>query len=98
MHKGRCLYKNPVEVSYEDMQEVNKRRLVATLEISNACIQTFLEDADEKIIMTLCGKIAELLVTIAPQTYSEYMKIEKGKKLLCMECQNMIHNTSKAAL
>ena len=55
------------------MQEAKEGRQVVTLDIPNVFIQTFLEDADEKIIMILRGEIAELLVMIAPQTYSKYV-------------------------
>ena len=80
------------------VQEAKEERHVVTVDIPNAFIQTYLKNADDKIIMILRGEIAELLVKIAPEIYSEYIEIEKGNKVLYVECQNVIYGTLKAAL
>ena len=80
------------------VQEAKEERHVVTVDIPNAFIQTYLENEDDKIIMILRGEIAELLVKIAPEIYSEYVEIEKGNKVLYVECQNKIYGTLKTAL
>ena len=48
--------------------------------------------------MILRGEMAELLIKIAAEIYSECIEIEKGNKVLYVECQNVIYGTLKAAL
>jgi len=80
------------------VQEAKEGCHVVTLDIPNAFIQTYIEKDDEKIIMILRDRLAEIMEIIAPQIYSKYVQVEKGKKILYVQCQNVIYGTLKAAL
>src|SRR5210317_1569613 len=71
---------------------------VITLDVSNAFIQTYLENKEERIILVLRGKAAEILIDLAPTIYKDYAHTEKGQTVLYLECTNMIYGTIKAAL
>ena len=79
-------------------QEAKEGREVVTIDIPNAFIQTRIENPEDRIIMILRGKLAEVMETIAPQIYKEYVTIENGKKVLYVEAQNAIYGTLKAAI
>ena len=37
---------------------------------------------DQDVIMSLKGRLAELMTLIAPQTYRKYVTVERGEKVL----------------
>ena len=78
--------------------EAKEQRNVITLDVPNAFIQTYLENEEERIILVLRGKAAEILIGLAPEVYKEYAHTEKEKTVLYLECTNVIYGTIKAAL
>ena len=76
--------------------EAHENRDVAVLDIPNAFIQTDMEG--EKVIMKLCGELAELLVTTAPELYHPFLHDENGKAVLYVELLKALYGTLKAAL
>ena len=79
------------------VMEAKERRKVITLDVPNAFIQTYLEDVDERIILILRGIAVEMLIDIDSK-YEDYVETENGKKVLYLECTNVIYGTIKAAL
>ena len=47
--------------------DAEERREVATIDIPNAFVQTKLENDEDKVLMRLRGKLAELMVKVAPE-------------------------------
>ena len=79
------------------VMEAKEERRVITLDIPNAFIQTHVEDKEERIILILEGLAVELLCQIEP-AYIPYVTIERGQKVLYLECTNVIYGMLKAAL
>ena len=80
------------------MIEAKENRHVTTLDIPNVFIQTRVEDPDDKVIMRMRGRLAEYLEMIAPEIYSPYIVMEKGRKVLYCEAQTAIYGMLKATL
>jgi len=69
------------------------------VDISNAFIQTRMEDDDEEVIMVLRGKLAELLVKLAPEMYRKYIHLDnRGQTVLYVKVLNALYGMLKAAL
>jgi hypothetical protein len=64
--------------------DANERRDVVVIDIPNAFVQTRLKKNDkDKAIMHLRGKLAELMVKVAPEIYTKYVIInKKGETIL----------------
>ena len=77
--------------------DAKEDRDVAVIDIPNAFIQTE-QPEEEKVIMKLRGRLAELMVLIAPEIYSKYVVIENGVKVLYVRLLNALYGTLKAAL
>jgi hypothetical protein len=74
-------------------------RDVATIDIPNAFVQTRLENEEDKAIMRLRGKLAELMVKVAPEIYSKYVIINSnGETMLYVRLLNALYGIMKAAL
>jgi hypothetical protein len=72
---------------------------VAVIDIPNAFVQTRLEDDADKAIMRLRGKLAELMVKVAPEIYTKYVIINsKGETVLYVRLLNALYGLMKAAL
>jgi hypothetical protein len=72
---------------------------VAVIDIPNAFFQTRLEDDADKAIMRLRGKLAELMVKVAPEIYTKYILINsKGETVLYVRLLNALYGIMKAAL
>ncbi len=52
----------------EAVIDAKERRDVAVIDMPNAFVQTRLEDDDDKVVMRLCGKLAKLMVKVAPES------------------------------
>ena len=52
----------------------------------------------EKVIMKLCGELAELLVTTAPELYHPFVHNKNGKAVLYVELLKALYGTLKEAL
>jgi hypothetical protein len=69
------------------------------IDIPNAFVQTRLEDDDDKVVMRLRGKLAELMVKVAPEIYTKYVIINtKGDTVLYVRLLNALYGIMKAAL
>ena len=76
--------------------DAREEREVAVVDIPNAFVQTDMEG--DKVIMKMRGKLAELLVKVAPEIYREYVTIEKGQKVLYLELRKALYGMLKSAL
>jgi hypothetical protein len=66
--------------------DAHEGRDVAVIDIPNAFVQTRLEDDADKAIMRLHGKLAELMVKVAPEIYTKYVIIKQLQKRDCFVC------------
>ena len=55
-------------------------------------------DDKEKVIMILCGWLAELMVTVSPELYRPYVTMKNGKPVLYMEVLKAIYGCLRLAL
>ena len=69
------------------------------MDIPNAFITTRIENEEDKVIMRLQGRLAELMAATAPEIYKQYVTIyHKVKKALYVRTLNEIYSIMKAAL
>jgi hypothetical protein len=79
--------------------DAHEGRDVAVIDIPNAFVQTRLEDDADKAIMRLRGKLAELMVKVAPEIYTKYVIVNsKGETVLYVRLLNALYGIMKAAL
>ena len=79
--------------------DAKEGRDVATVEIPNAFITTRIENEEDKVIMRLRGRLAELMAATAPEIYKKYITIDrKGNKALYVRTLNKMYGIMKAAL
>jgi hypothetical protein len=81
--------------------DAKEKRDMAVIDIPNAFVQTRLEDDNDKAIMRLRGKLAELMVKVAPEIYTKYVIINsKGETVLYVRLLNalLLYGIMKAAL
>ena len=61
--------------------DAKEGRDVATVDIPNAFITTRIENEEDKVMMRLHGRLAEVMATTAPEIYKQYVTIyRKGNK------------------
>ena len=70
---------------------------VAVVDIPNAFVQTDM-DGEQRVIMKMRGKLAELLVKVAPEVYRNYVVLERGQSVLYVELQKALYGMLKSAL
>ena len=80
--------------------DANQRRDIMTLDVPNAFIQTGMppKKVEEQIIMKVRGVLVDWLVEINPLTYSPYVVIERGEKVLYLEILRAIYGMLEASL
>jgi hypothetical protein len=79
--------------------DAKERREVVTIDIPNAFVETKLENEEVKAIMRLRGKLAELIVRVAPEVYKKYVFVnKKGETVLYVKLLNALCGVLKAAL
>jgi hypothetical protein len=72
---------------------------VAIVDISNAFIQTVVENDEDKVIIRIRGHMLDVLVKVAPRVYGPYVLTNKqGRKQLLVKCLNAIYGTMVASL
>lgn len=72
--------------------DASERRDVATIDILNAFVQTRIEDTRDKAIVRLRGRLAELMVRVAPQIYRKFIIINrKGQTVLYIRLLNALY-------
>ncbi len=58
-------------------------RDVAVINVSNAFVQTVVEDEEHRVIIHIRGSLVDILVSIAPEVYGPYVSTNKsGQKVL----------------
>jgi hypothetical protein len=76
--------------------EAHEGRHVTIFDILGAYMHT---ETDEDIIMVLEGRLAELMVKVAPNIYQKYITTNsKGKALLYMKMQKALYGLLRSAL
>jgi hypothetical protein len=79
--------------------DAQENRGVAIVDISNAFIQTVMEDDEDKVVMRITGHMVDVLVKVAPKVYGPYVSNDKqGRKQLLVKCLNAIYGTMVASL
>ena len=79
--------------------DAKEERDVATIDVPNAFVQTRLKDDKDKAIMRLRGRLAELMVEVAPDVYGQYaFKDSKGTTILYVRLLNALYGIMKAAI
>ena len=79
--------------------DAKKGRDVATVDNPNAFITPCIKNEEDKVIMRLRGRLAELMAATAPEIYKQYVTIDcKGNKDLYVRTLNVIYGIMKAAL
>jgi hypothetical protein len=79
--------------------DADENRDVAIVDIPNAFVQTVVEDEKDRAFIQIRGPLVDILVTIAPDVYGEYVTIgKKGKKQLLVQCLNALYGTMVASL
>ena len=74
----------------------NERRKVCCYNILSTFINT---DVDEDVIMILKGKLAEMMIQIAPKVYRRYVAVDrKGTKVLNVKLQKALYGLMRASL
>ena len=76
-----------------------EERDVAIVDIPNAFVQTRITNEKDKAVLRLRGKLAELLVKVAPKIYTKFVTINrKGQTVLYVKLLNALYGIMKAAL
>ena len=76
-----------------------EERDVAVIDILNAFIHTRIKNDEDKVVLRLRGKLADLLIKMAPEIYRKHITINrKGETVLYMRALNAIYGIMKAAL
>ena len=79
--------------------DAKENRETAVLDIPNAFIQTVVKRDKDKAIVRIRGLVADMLLEIAPEVYSEYVtKDKRGNSELLVICLNALYGTMVAAL
>ena len=81
--------------------DAKEGREVAVVDIPNAFVQTAnvkLKDDHQMDIMKIKGRLAEILVSIAPEVYAPYVVYEKGVPVIYVEIMKALYGMIKAAL
>ena len=76
--------------------DAKEGREVAVIDIPNAFVQTEMEG--ERVIMKMRGKLAELLVEVAPEVYRDYVVTERGQTVLYLELRKALYGMLQSAL
>ena len=76
--------------------DAKEQREVAVIDIPNAFVQTEMEG--DCVIMKMQGKLAELLIEVAPEVYCDYVVIERGQTILYLELQKALYGMLQSAL
>ena len=76
-----------------------EERDAAVIDIPNDFIQTIIKDDKDKVVLSLRGKLADLLIKTAPEIYRKNITINrKGETVLYVRELNAIYGIMKAVL
>ena len=73
--------------------DAKENRCVGTLDLPNAFMKTSI--GDEHVLMKFRGSVAELMVRVAPETFSYHATYENGTPMLCVELLKALHGLLK---
>ena len=79
---------SPMAVLLTCIIDAKKGREVAVVDLPRAFSHAENED---NIIMFMKGRLAELMVMVAPQTYRKFITMEKGQKVLYVKVQKALY-------
>jgi hypothetical protein len=81
------------------INDAKEERDVAVIDIPNAFVQTRLVNDEDKAIMRMHGKLAELMVKVAPEIYTKYVTIGQDCTLRSpLECPIRYHESRPTLL
>jgi len=75
--------------------DAKERRNVITCDVPGAFKQV---DVDDVVHVRLEGPLAEMLATVDPGVYTEYLATEKGKSVMYVQLQKALYGTLSASL
>jgi hypothetical protein len=79
--------------------DAEEERDVAVVDITNAFVQTRVENKKDMAFIKIRGILVDILMEIAPDVYKSYVsKDNKGSKQLLVQCQNALYGTMVASL
>jgi Reverse transcriptase (RNA-dependent DNA polymerase) len=79
--------------------DAREKRDIMTTDIPNAFIQTNMDiNSKEKVIMKIRGSLVDILVSMDPTTYNEYVTQEGNHKVLYVQLLKAVYGTLQAAL
>ena len=79
--------------------DAEEERNVAVIVILNTFIQTRIKNDEDKFVLRLRGKLANLLIKTVPEIYRKQITIKrKGETVLHVRALNEIYGITKAAL
>jgi hypothetical protein len=79
--------------------DADENRDVAIVDIPNAFVQTVVEDEKDRVFVRIRGPLVDILASIAPDVYGEYVTIgKKGEKQLLVQCLTALYGTMVASL
>ncbi len=79
--------------------DATEQRSTAVINVSNAFIQTVVEDKNRQVIIRIRGMLVDMLVKIAPKVYADYVTTsKKGNKQILVEYLNALYGTMDASL
>ena len=74
--------------------DAQEHRDIATIDITDAFIQTCVDNIEDMATIIVRGALADVLVEIAPDVYGPYVSTDKkGVKNLIIRCHNAIYLT-----
>ena len=81
--------------------DAKEERDTATLDITNAFIQTEMKELDKdgnRFVMKIRGRLVDMLVHIAPEIYKDFVTYENGQKILYVQVLRAIYGMLQSAL
>ncbi len=81
------------------IDDANKNRDVAIVDIPNAFIHSIVEDEKDMALICIHGPLVDILVSNAPNVYGPYVTVgKKSKKQLLVQCLTASYGTMVALL
>ena len=75
--------------------ETKEGREVAIVDLPGACLHA---DNEDDVVMSMRGRLMELMVMVAPQMYHKFITTKKGQKVLYVRVQKALYGMLKRAL